>query len=687
MSAEEVCPVCRWPGQGGAACQRCDWERAEGFDPGAATAADGPDLKVRLADRQCDYDLRAVTRVVSSIWPIDQLLLGGLAAIVRGGPPPGRIEQAMADAERPAGTSAGMIFALARLVSRKTDAVAFVEIVPDAVSWQTLVVDELGVPVRPEGGSGSYQWTAILPRLPVDFCLRYLQMAGGVGVATSEREEADPAALIAAADKSIPPVVAGFTTAAAHAAVIERVGRASGDPDRTDTVSNSARGTSRSLDTVLVRRTHNWLLLDVAARLARAVKRPVTEIMAGPDAGTLADVIDAAAAQAPLRYAYDLILVEANTHTGMVRPRPHELFPAGAAVLPGLPPVATVDVTPVTGYTAEQLALPIVARRGPDADLRDVEALDEQRPLIAMAGLDASTGGPFQVRIELSRPGQAQLLAPPGFSPTDAGPGGWPGLIADLPKRLRPEPRLLSGGLDLVLLVELGAAKDKEDAVAARVQLTKGVVCEFRDVPEARIAVLGYRDRFGKYEAAETGVPGQEGKALVVGSTGGFSTSDDLRAMFEPADWWRAVPVGEDHAAPVEEALWLLADTWDTWRWRPDVRHVVLVAGRGPPHPAKAAKPGGIHPCRPGRSWREALKRLQAEQALQCFAVLDDDPAPGYAAGEWRALTASGRFRKAAGTTAQLLAQDCGLAPRSHAQLRLAALAASVPAAGQEGAP
>jgi hypothetical protein len=305
-----------------------------------------------------------------------------------------------------------------------------------------------------------------------------------------------------------------------------------------------------------------------------------------------------------------------------------------------------------------------------------------------MAGLEAETGGPFQIRIELARPGLAHVPAPPEYLLPDALAGGWPGVIDDLPYRLRPTPRLPAGSLDLVLLVELGGAKDKgAKDVAARVGLVRRVVREFRDVPGARIAVLGYRDHFGHHDRDKIGVPGQEREALVVGSTGGFSTPGELRSMFRQAELWRPVPVGEDHAAPVEEALWMIAD--DAWGWRPDTRHVVLIIGRRPPHPARPQARSVIRWCHNNLSWREALKRLRMAQALECFAVLDDNPAPGYASSAWRALTAQGRLRIARCTTAPMLAQDCGLAPRSPAQLCLATLAgaASLPTNGQQGAP
>ena len=330
MSEGERCPVCRWPGREGATCERCDWERAD--DSGSsATVAHFVNREERLADRQRDYDLHAAARAASATRPADRLLLASLAAIVRGGPlPPAQIEKAMADAEQPADTSAGIVFALRRLVSGKTDSIAFVEIGPDAVSWQTLVADELGVPVRLAGES--YPWTAILPQLPSHVGLRYLRMAGGVGVASAEGEEADPAALTAAVGDAITPVLAWFTTAAKVA--VDRACRASNDPNGA-VLGNAPRGTSPQLDIVLVRRTRNWPLLDEAAVRASAFMRPVTEIMAAPAVGTLADVVETLATWAPLRYGYDLILVDANRRTGLVRPRSQKLFLAGAVPPPG----------------------------------------------------------------------------------------------------------------------------------------------------------------------------------------------------------------------------------------------------------------------------------------------------------------------------------------------------------------
>lgn len=653
MSKAGICPVCRWPGHSGAPRGQCDWE-----DPGASgSGTNDLEQQGRLAAWQRDYDLHAAARAASITWPVDRLLLGALAATVRGGPVRhGQIEQTMTAPAQPAVTSAGMSFALARLISGKTSAIAFVEIGPDAVSRQTLTADERGVPVQLAGES--YPWTMLLPELPVHIGLRYLRMAGGAGVPSPESGEADPAALSAAA--------AGYAKP-----VFERFAAAAGAP-------------SRRVDTVLVLRAHDWPPLDAAAAQARTVLRPVTEVTASPTCGALADVVDVLAAQAPLRDGYDLILVETGPPAGRVRLRSYELFSPGAAALPGPLPVTAVEVAPVPGHAADHLVLPIVARRGPVADLRDVAAVQAGWPLVSMPRLDATAGGPFRVRVELNGPWRVQPLPLPGLLRGGAGSADWPGLIGDLPERLRGDPQLPPGGLDLVLLVELGAATGAEEAVAARVELSKRVVREFRQVPEARVAVLGYRDHFNHHIRKNIGKPGREGEALVVGSTGGFSPPDDLKAIFRRPGWWNAVPVGHDHAAPVEEALWLLAE--DTWEWRSAARHIVLIIGRRPPHPM-VQRGGVVLPCWNHLSWRKALERLR-EQAVECLAVLDSDPEPGYAANTWMTLTAPVGYRTARGTTAHALARDCGLIPGPRARLALATLAGgkSLPMAGQEGA-
>ena len=109
--------------------------------------------------------------------------------------------------------------------------------------------------------------------------------------------------LIAAVDDAIRPALARLTAAAVAAAALGRVGRGSDDPGGSGSSPYDSRDRApRRLDIVLVRRTYRWPLLDAAVVRGRAVLRPMTEIVAAPDAGTLAEVVDDMVTRAPLRY-------------------------------------------------------------------------------------------------------------------------------------------------------------------------------------------------------------------------------------------------------------------------------------------------------------------------------------------------------------------------------------------------
>lgn len=649
MNVGDRCPVCRWPGQADGQCQRCGWTPTPGSE--ADTATDSPDPAARIAISQRDYDIRAAARVAGAMPLEDQnLVLSWLATFLRGGPiEPGHIgEELRRSGAGPLATAGrGMGFALTRLVSRRTDALAFVELGPDVVSTQVLGVDKCGVPETL--AAEIHPWTMILPRLQGPNALRYLRMAGGVGIAPLEADESEPKALIAELTENLGPVLEQFKAAAR-----EKAGR---------------------IDVVVVHRTRMWSLLDEAAALAWAILRPVTEISVRPESGTLSDVLHAIAARAPLRYSYDLVLVDVKKR--QVRPSPYELFPAGSVALPGRYRMKSVSVSAISDHAAPALLLPIVARRSPQASWHDAGALTEQRPVISMATLDAAGRGPFQVRVQLVRPGVTEFLGPPEVSPADETElGGRPKAMGDMPEQLWRS----QGNLDLVLLVEMaGTPKD----VAARIRLAKDVVSEFEPVPEVRIAVLGYRDHFRSYKWNLDVIrdSAQESKALIVGSVHGFADQAKLGTSFWRSERWNAVDVGDDGGAPVEDALWLIANP--DWNWRPDAQHVVIIVGRKPPHSDRSEDHVALACESHCPDWRQTLKELRRNQGLKCLVVLDDEPASDYALKAWETLAAPGTIRRWRHNTRLVgeLARDCGM---TSAQLRFATLARA--AAGQEGA-
>jgi hypothetical protein len=534
----------------------------------------------------------------------------------------------------------GMMFALARLVSGKADAMAFVEIGPDAVSVQTLEVDADGVPVLCL--EASVRWTVILPELPAAKSLRYEQMASDIGTV-----QCGPA-MTAALEPQL-------------RLLIEVAAAAGCSPGR-----------RRRLDVVLVNRAHGWALLEAAVTSAGTVLRPIAEVIAAPGAGTLPKVISALAARAPLRYGYDLILVDVDQQTRAVRPLARELFPAGSSALLGARSEATVTVSPVAGHAAKVLALPIVARRGTVPDLRDAAALAEHLPLVKMVAV-GSGKWPAEVRIRLAGPGHPHVLE--ATEARTAQPN-WPEVIKELPAQLPPAnpPWELSrpGDLDVAVLVELGGASAD---VAARVGLARGVVRKFRGVPDARvrIGVLGYREHYGPYHKNSNLDPGREGRALVIGAR--LSKPSEAASVLDRDGWRDSVPIVHPYAAPVEDALRELAD--DKWGWRPDARHVVIIIGRRPPHPDQYPErredhaPHGddLRPCRYGIRWQEVLSQLSKHQ-VELHAVLDQVPAPGYDARTWRDFGASQASLRR--DSAERIARTLGLMPPPRFRIPLA---------------
>jgi hypothetical protein len=686
--ADQVCPVCHWPDRGAAVCGECGWQLLGDYVLGPATWSDQRDFAARLAGWQCRHDLRAAARAAGSVGDRDLALLVRLAGLARGGPPSrAQVERAAAevDAADPpvALTSAGTGFALTRLVAGQTGAIAFVELGPDAVSLQTLVAGPLGEPARLVGDS--LRWTDVLPLLPHDDDLRHLRMAGGIGVAPADdgpgpdRDPATPAALIDVMDEAIRPALTRLMAAASAAAAsqAEGAGRGNGPPSQD----------ADRLDIVLVRRTSRWPVLDAAIMRARMVIRPVAEVVVPVGAGDLATVMDDVAGHAPLRHGYDLVLVDVDADSGAVTVKPHKLFSAAAAVLPGTKPTVLIDVAAVPGHAADRLALPIVARRGVVTSYRDPAVLEDRRPLVRMTAMDGRTTGTTRMRVTLLRPGRVKVQAAPGLLPSRTLRVEWPGLITGLPARVSPPGASATRGLDLVLLVELGGAAE---TVAARVSLAQEVIDVLTrsshdapgEEPAVKVSVVGYRDHFGKHRVDAIGKMDQEHQALVAGFP--LIKAAWARSEFRRVDRWHEVPVGDYHAAPIEDALQIVAGT--KWQWQPQARHVLLVIGGRPPHPDRAGPFGdAMLPCPHRFSWPSTLDRLRAAQGVECYAVLDRPVTPGYAEQAWRRFAGHNVY-PAGSVNAEQLARMVGLALRTaSAEICLAKYVTAAPTRSREG--
>jgi hypothetical protein len=621
--------VCCWPDHGLASCGQCGTELRPGlaFD----LTAPGGD---RIGPACLRYDLLAAIRAASWTGERDYALLARLSNLVRGGPPLAHeLEQAEVEFDagtgQPVGASAlGLGFTLSRLVAGEIDAIEFVEIATDAVSMQTLVTNELCVPVR-AGTGASYPWPGLVP-LPADDDLRLLRLAGGVGGSEAD-DPADPAALVGAGEGAVRQAVRRRlqdTMAAIRAA------RPAGGLD-------GAPGWIRArLDTVLVRRTAGWPLLEATATAARSVLLPVAELT-GRGAGTLADIVDAAGRLAPLRYGYDLMLAKVDRRTGEVRPDPWPLFQPGTVIRRHDRPTESAYVmTPPAA--ADRLALPVVMRRGPDA---------AGWPVVGIATMPGSTPGTTQLQVRLHAPGQVSFHARPDVVSDDGAAYSWPELLAQLPGSVPGEM-----AVDLLLLVELGG---EPDVVARRVALAADAVSRLEGAG-TEIAVAGYRDHFHSY--VPSAAAGRN--RLVVGC--GLGPPGGARSLLARRDLWQAAEVGDDYAAPLEDALhWIEREGL---AWRRDARHLLVVLGSRPPHPGDGndhANPKAAV-CPYHHTWRDILGRLRRHHVVTCVAVRPEAEGLSLARGDaehaWREFCAEGYFSPLEASSADELLAAIGLA-------------------------
>jgi hypothetical protein len=605
------------------------------------------------------YDLRVISRAGGRPGERDRALLTTLGRLVRGGPPQeNEIDHALAEfdteaPDEPAATVLG--FTLSRLVAAEIDAIAFVEISPDGISLETLVVDDLGVPFR-SSFSNRLSWSGVLPVLPADEGLRRYWLAGGVvseeaGVDAEATAAADPVALATSAEAAAGRAVRQLVDAATAGIRRAKLG------DRAADLPGSS-WPAVLVDTVLVRRTAGWPLLEAAAAGTRAVLLPVAEVV-DFGARTLADIVTRTSSWAPLRYGYDLILAETEPGTEVVKPARWRLFKPGTAIRPHNWPTENVDVM-APPSAADQLVLPVVMRLGTDA---------ADWPVVDMATMPGSTPGITRLQVRLMAPGQVSFHGRPDVVSSDDRACRWQELRAALASRSS-----VGSEADLVLLVELGGTAD---AVAGRVALATEVVDSLRYRTDLRVAVVGYRDH-GHYHRADAATARD---ALIVGC--GLERTSDARSVLARGDLWQAVETWDDHAAPLEDALNRVAQPG--WAWRARVRHLLVVLGRRPPHPGSIHDRAGgrAQPCPHHLRWRDIVDRLRREHWVECVLVCHQATAHGtadaHADRAWREIGAEEFFSFAETSSAGELVRAIGLAADDGSRLRLAMHASRSP--------
>jgi hypothetical protein len=587
---------------------------------GPASEDDRRQHVARLAASRRRYDLSAAVRAAGPMELRDPATLTRLAGYVRGGSPrPEEVRRAAAEFDEEApparrGAAVGTGFPFTRLVAGETGAIQFVALGPDAVSVESLAADELGVPVAVPGGSLSLPWRQVSPVFPADADLCRFWLAGGVSEAGPEDREALMAEAAAAAARAVRRLLDQATEAVRTAAV---------------------RTAGAQTDRMLVHRADGWPVLDAAVAGARPVIRPVAEITDFSDRALVA-IADEAATHAPLRYEYAAMLAKISSQ-GMVSVVPRTLFPAGTVLRSYDQPTADLYVR-VPPAAARRLTIPIVARRGPER---------AHWPQVGRAVIDSTPGGSRQLKVQVRGPGQVTFL-----SATLSDDGSVP----DWPDVLRETPRELASDVpaDLVLLVELGPTPQ---GAAARLDLLDALLGGIRR-PDVRVAVVGYRDHFVH-------------DTQVKGST--LDSPERARQALRELRHWEARR-GDDHAAPLEDALHWAANAQLEWRAR--ARHLLLVCGSRPPH-SNVHTGGQAARCPSARDWEKVIARLRNEHSAECLAVVSDEawrdspyhPARGF----WERLCATRKPLAADDTSADVLARALGLtADGASARLYLA---------------
>ena len=189
------------------------------------------------------------------------------------------------------------------------------------------------------------------------------------------------------------------------------------------------------------------------------------------------------------------------------------------------------------------------------------------------------------------------------------------------------------------------------------------------------VALFGYRDHFGVHSSDVTDISDDRDKLVV---DCGLTTVPAALDFLDRPDLWRAVPVQDDYAAPVEDALRRVAK--GAVKWRRGARHLLFVVGSRPPHPHEA-DPGGleVRVCLRKLQWRRYLTALRSNYGVECVLVVDDPPPVDsglkYIEKAWQELQAVHRFAVGSADPARMV-QAVGLVPDSGStRLGLAMLA------------
>ncbi|UGQ12261.1 hypothetical protein LO772_01210 [Yinghuangia sp. ASG 101] len=420
---------------------------------------------------------------------------------------------------------------------------------------------------------------------------------------------------------------------------------------------------------ILVHRRAHWLLPALFATAVRRIAPPVAEFVAEPDGPGLAEWADELGAGVPLRRSYHLALASVAEPDGRVSVTTVELFGTGTAVRPGIACETEVAVARPPGLPGPA-ALPVLSRGGPDGEWAELAVAHADIPVPGQAVVVATLERPGRVRLRVRTAGGGP--AAPGTRDVGRWPQSWAELAAALPRRYSA-----ATGADVVVAVELAGPPT---VVAERLEVLRTLAHALRASggPSA--------DAAGPFAA---GLPGQTPHGPHAPPPGGLvrlavigygDHSDDRRradedpcrvtdltdpaAVLTAVRDWQALPVVDQFAAPVEDALHRAVRL----DWRPGTQRTLVVLGSRPASlTTRAGSVVHARVCPKRLDWTEALDMLCGHLGVRTFAMVDEppwmshpDPAIPHAATRemWRRLGADGRFTLGSAGDVRALSDD-----------------------------
>ncbi|MGI5161681.1 hypothetical protein [Microbispora sp. CA-102843] len=347
-----------------------------------------------------------------------------------------------------------------------------------------------------------------------------------------------------------------------------------------------------------------------------------------PADAPLTALVEEVLAGTPLSRSYDLVVLRADRATGRLELAGKQLFPVGTQ--PGTRANVALRCEPGDEHGT---VFAVVTRQG-------------REPRLLSMHSGRLTPGPYEVTVELVRPGKVRFV---GLPELVLDWRDWGEMVASVPSRLPAR----TGPSHLICAVEVCGPPEK---VTERLSRARQVVTFLSDelADLLRVSLVAYgAHSFGR--AKEHPVVTACWRAPAARALAELDRLEERGAVTQGYPY-------HPHAAQLEDMLAEVAARLDRTAPAPTV---LLTVGERQPHPA-TADPSGLLPCPHRHDWKRLLEHLEHRCGV-AFGAICDRP-PGQANRVWRRLGAKALGHLDA-LDAQELAADLGLAAPATGRL------------------